>query len=127
METDQCLNISYNSPSQILVYTDPSNYPPPQLSPNLTPSKVARNLIPLFQPSPSSVHLLHLNHPAVLLLPDPIEGKLCKNLKKEIKGLDKNDEKVKEIIHKAIINFTNKHDFTYNHLKKRVDLPFGWH
>ena len=132
METDKFLNISYNSPSQILVYTDPSsilspNYPPPQLSPNLTPSQVARNLIPLFQPSPPSAHLLHLNHPAVLLLPDPIEGKLRKKVKKEINGLDKNDEKVKAIVHKAIIDFTNKHDFTYNHFEKRFDLPFGWH
>ena len=39
-------------------------------------STAVRNLNQLFQPSPPTKDLLHLNHPAVLLLPDEILGQL---------------------------------------------------
>ena len=120
-------NISRSQIPEIPFSITSPNISQSQHSPNLTPSKVAKNLTPLFQPSPPSSQLLHLNHPAVLLLPEDIEGKLSKKVKKVLNGLNKNDDKSKELVHRAIIDFTNQHDFTYNHFEKRFDLPFGWH
>ena len=82
------------------------------LNENTETRSVVKNLIPLFQPftpSPPSSHLLHLNHSAVLLLPDHIQAKLRRKVKKETNGYDTKDEKVRTFIHRTIMGFTACH------------------
>ena len=104
--------------------------PPQKLTPKTPKSNAVRNLTPLFQPfqpSPPSSDLIHLTHPAVQLLPDELLGKLRKKVKNEVRGIDPKDEKFRLATHRAILEFTNNHDFTYDHFKKRFHPPLGWH
>ena len=76
---------------------------------------VMKNLNPLFQhftPSPPSSHLLHLNHSAVLLLPDEIHAKVRRKVKHETKGCDTKDEKVRTLIHRTIMEITERYGYT---------------
>ena len=108
----------------------PHPEPPQKVTPKTPKSNAVRNLTPLFQPfqpSPPSSDLIHLTHPAVQLLPDELLGKLRKKVKNEVRGIDPKDEKFRLATHRAIIEFTNNHDFTYDHFKKRFHPPLGWH
>ena len=60
-----------------------------EYSPLSGKSFAVKNLNTLFKPftpSPPSSHLLHLNHSAVLLLPDEIQAKVRRKVKHETKG-----------------------------------------
>ena len=82
---------------------------------------VVKNLNTIFQhftPSPPSSHLLHLNHSAVLLLPDEIHAKVRRKVKHETKGCDTKDEKVRTLIHRTIMEITERYGYTYNSFEK---------
>ena len=82
---------------------------------------VVKNLNTIFQhftPSPPSSHLLHLNHSAVLLLPDEIHAKVRKKVKHVTKGCDTKDEKVRTLIHRTIMEITERYGYTYNSFEK---------
>ena len=57
--------------------------PPPKVSPQPMASQVARNLTPLFQPTPRKSQLLQMTHPALRSLPDEIQYEIRKKIKKE--------------------------------------------
>ena len=84
-------------------------------------SSVVKNLNTLFQPftpSPPSSHLLHLNHSAVLLLPDVIHAKVRRKVQQETKGCDTKDEKVRILIHRTIMDITERYGYSYNSFEK---------
>ena len=92
-----------------------------EYSPIIGKSRAVKNLNILFQPfnpSPPSSHLLHLNHSAVLLLPDEIQGKVRRRVKHETKGCDTKDEKVRTLIHRTIMEITERYGYTYNSFEK---------
>merc|ERR1712082_46999 len=92
-----------------------------EYSPLVGKSSAVKNLNILFQPfnpSPPSSHLLHLNHSAVLLLPDEIQAKVRRKVKHETKGCDKKNEKVRTLIHKTIMDITDHYGYSYNSFEK---------
>ena len=92
-----------------------------EYSPLVGKSSAVKNLITLFQPfnpSPPSSHLLHLNHSAVLLLPDEIHAKVRRRVKHETKGCDTKDEKTRTLVHKTIMEITERYSYSYNSFEK---------
>merc|ERR1711895_329210 len=84
-------------------------------------SSVVKNLNTIFQPftpSPPSSHLLHLNHSAVLFLPDEIHAKVRRKVKQETKGCDTKDEKVQTLVHRTIMEIAKRYGYTYNSFEK---------
>ena len=108
--------------------------PPKKFTPQPIASQVARNLEPLFQPTPRKSQLLQMNHPALRSLPDEIQYEIRKKIKKEEDIVQKSpqwkivtERKIflEAAQHKCIMDVTEAHGYRFDPNQKCPPPPLS--
>ena len=110
--------------------------PPKKFTPQPIASQVARNLEPLFQPTPRKSQLLQMNHPALRSLPDEIQYEIRKKIKKEEDIVQKSPQwkivtERKNFLeaaqHKCIMDVTEAHGYRFDPNQKCFRTIENWY